>query len=119
MLGVEIWFGASLRRKSGASQRARPVRILEVVLELEAHYQLHDSGIACAVNGAESIDVVQSAIRFQVEVGDGWVSKSREVQGAIDAAELSVVEHVEGIGAELELIALLHHELLLDRQIRG
>jgi hypothetical protein len=70
-------------------------------LELEPHHRLRDARIAGAVDGAESVDVVDCAIRFQVQVGRDRISQRSAGHGRTDAAKLDVVERIESIGLRL------------------
>ena len=68
---------------------------------MNSDHQLHDARIPRAAHGSEAVDVVDGAVRFEVQVGRRRIRQAGEIERGIDAAELGVVEHVEGVGPEL------------------
>ena len=54
-------------------------------------------GVASRIHRAEAVLVVDGAGRGEVEVGHRRVGQTREIQRAVDAAELRVVERIESV----------------------
>src|SRR5205823_12219682 len=86
-------------------------------LKLEPDHGLQNPRVARAIHRTESINIVHRAIRFEIQVGRRRVGDGSEIQRAVDAAELGVVENVESVNAELEVRPLLDGKTLLEREI--
>jgi len=76
--------------------------------ELQTSAQKWILTINCMMRGSRApltvpkpVDVVDGAVRFEVQVGRRRIRQAGEIERGIDAAELGVVEHVEGVGPEL------------------
>ena len=93
--------------------------------ELQTSAQKWILTINCMMRGSRApltvpkpVDVVDGAVRFEVQVRRRRVRQAGEIERGIDAAELSVVEHVEGVGPQLQATAFPYDETLLQRQVR-
>src|SRR3989442_1079891 len=84
-------------------------------LELEANHELHNARVAGAAHGPESIDVLYSAVGILIQVCDRRIRQAREVNFAVDAIKLRVIEDVEGVGAQLKPRPFSDEKALLDR----
>jgi hypothetical protein len=84
-------------------------------LELETNHQLHDAGVSRSAHRPKSIDVIYRPVRIPVQVCDGWIRQALEVDRVVDVAELRVIEHVEGVGTQLEPCPFTDREALLER----
>jgi hypothetical protein len=74
---------------------------------------LHNTGIAGAADGAESIDVIQRTVGIQLGIGYLIIPRrTAEINSAIDATELSVIGEVEGVCPQLNIEMLLDGEKL-------
>jgi hypothetical protein len=79
--------------------------------------QLHHPRGPYSADRAEAVDVSQSAARIVGEVGHRRVGKAREIDCVVHAAELRVVENIEGLAANVEPESLCKCEGLLQGRI--
>ena len=71
-------------------------------LELKANHELHNTRVAGAAYRSESIDVIYGPVRILIQVCDRWIAKAFEINCVVDAVKLRVIEHVEGVCAQLK-----------------
>ena len=84
-------------------------------LELKANHELHNARVTGAADRSESIDIICGPDRILIQVCDRWITKAFEINRAVDAVKLRVIEHVEGVCAQLKLRPFADEEGLLDR----
>jgi len=98
-------------------RRADPSSMLSTLasLELKANHELHNTRVAGAAHRSESIDIIYGPVRILIQVCDRWIAKAFEINRAVDAVKLRVIEHVEGVCAQLKLSTFADKKGLLDR----
>src|SRR5436309_15880025 len=91
--GMEFTYGVqpSGCTESGQAKACTP----NLCSEVNPDHQLHDARVPRAAHGSEAVDVVDGAVWFEVKVRWRRIRQAGEIERGIDAAELSVVEHVE------------------------